>query len=93
MSQSYWVITGWNSTEKIYEKKIKHGVVTKENMKILLKTMVAKEALTHDEILGSYQKQRTIGVNELLAVQEDVERHTLSCGDSIWFTAKAIIEE
>jgi hypothetical protein len=93
--QRYWSIRGYNGTDKIYEKQIKAGIVTEQNLKLLLKTLLAKESLTNDEIVGSYAKNGTSIKNQLLDVRLDATatHYTYSCGSSIWFTAHIVEEE
>lgn len=91
--QAYWVIRGYKGTEKIYDKKIKNGVVTLENMKEVLKSFVVKEgALTLDETLGAYAKIGSHIRNELLHVHHDQINRTLMCGNDIYFTAQIVNE-
>jgi hypothetical protein len=53
----------------------------------LLKALAAT-ALTYDEILGAYAKDRTRIHNELLAMHRDSTRYLFWCGQSRYFTAE-----
>ncbi len=58
----------------------------------MLKALVAKEGLDHDEIVGAFAKRRTTIANELLSVRRDRRVHQYSCGDNPWFLAQVVDE-
>lgn len=93
--QAYWVIRGYNGIETIYENKVKAGLFSDNQMKDLLKALVAKEALTLDETLGAYARKGALIKNDLLHVHFDAMHHTISCGNGthIHFVARTITEE
>jgi hypothetical protein len=69
--KKYWLIQGYDSLTLIYEKRVACGQLTDEQVKALLKALVAKAGLTFDEIIGAYAKRRTKIANDLLLVQRD----------------------
>lgn len=87
--QKYWVITGWDSTTKIYEKTVKLGCFSENQMKNLLRTLTAKHGLTDNEIVSSYARKNTkIASPLLLEVQVYGKPYCLSCGTNPYFTAQ-----
>lgn len=92
MTQRYWEIIGYQGTEKIFERKIKFGCYTENQMKHLLKALAAKTGLETDEIVGAYAKRGTKDANDLLEVQRDPKRATLTCGINPHFVARVVKE-
>jgi hypothetical protein len=92
MTQRYWEIIGYQGTEKIFERKIKLGCYTENQMKHLLKALAAKTGLEADEIVGAYAKRGTKGGNYLLEVRRDPKFATLTCGVNPHFMARVVKE-
>jgi len=67
--QKYWKIQGWDSTNLLFEYKVKLGQITEKNMKLLLKTLTAKYSLSDQEIISCYAKKRTKIYSNYLDVQ------------------------
>ncbi len=84
---SHWIIRGYESAEKIYERKVKAGVFSERRIEILLMALSAKQ-LTFDEIVGACAKKKTKLRNELLTVQRETTRYMLWCGKGRYFTAE-----
>ena len=86
--QQYWEITGWDSTTKIYETKVKHGCFNENQIKTLLRVLTAKHALTDNEIVSSYARSNTkIATPLLLEVQRYKNPYSFSCGTNPYFVA------
>jgi len=85
------VIEGFDGLEEIYRREIPSGAVTSAKLEELLRCLVAKHALSVDEIVSAFQKGRTKGSRkELLQVTYDRTKPVAMCGDSIHFTARYI---
>ena len=59
MKQRFWHIEGYDSFDKIYDKEVKFGYFSDNQIKDLLKALTAKAALSFDEIVGAYSKKNT----------------------------------
>jgi len=80
------VIRASATTEKIYEKTVKAGVFSHEQMQVLLRTLVARD-LSFDEVLGACAKNKTKLHNDLLQVHKEGTHPFYFCGHSRHFTA------
>ncbi|MFC1720107.1 hypothetical protein ACFL00_03090 [Pseudomonadota bacterium] len=85
-----WKIEGWHSTTKIYERELKLGYFSDNQMETLLRTIAAKDGLKFDEIIGAYARRRTKIANDLLVVHSDRKFHSYTCGDNPYFTARVV---
>ena len=63
---------------------------TEDQVKHLLRALVAKAGLTDAEIVGAYAKRKTKIANDLLSVQKDFNYSTYACGDNPSFTASVV---
>ena len=91
--RKYWRIVGYNSTRKIYEDTMLLGCCSEREMEALLRALVAKAALTYEEIVDSYAKRNTRRHASHLEVQRDAgARFILNCGSNPYFTA-SVVEE
>jgi hypothetical protein len=89
--QKYWVITGYDSTKKICEYKVKHGCYSDNQMKELLQCLTAKHALSDEEIISAFSQGRCKIANPLLLeVQKNSKPFSLSCGTSLHFIAHVV---
>ena len=86
--KKYWLIRGYDSLTLIYEKQVACGQLTDEQVKALLKALVAKAGLTFDEIIGAYAKKRTKIANDLLLVERDGPHPIFTCGTNPHFMAE-----
>ncbi|HCW89257.1 MAG TPA: hypothetical protein DHU56_04260 [Marinobacter sp.] len=93
MTQQYWEIIGYQGTEKIFERKVKLGCYTENQMMHLLRALAAKAGLEADEIVGAYAKRKTKGANDLLEVRRDSKNATLMCGVNPYFVARVVKEK
>jgi len=85
----YWLIEGFDSTTKIYEKRLDIGQLTTDQAKALLRALVAKAGLTFDEIVGAYAKRRTSVANVHLEVHKDGPYPVFHCGSNPHFVISA----
>ena len=95
---SVWEITGWDSSEQIFQTTVPCGSITEDQLHALLRALVAKFGLTPREIVGSYLKRGAKGYMAHLEISKynsDERKSTdHSCGDSPEFIARVIrIEE
>ena len=91
--QRYWVITGYDSTNKLCEFKVKLGCFSDNAMEDLLRCFTAKYALTDEEIIRAYARRNTrIASPLLLEVQKSHKPYSYSCGTNPHFNAR-IVEE
>jgi hypothetical protein len=85
-----WRIRGYDSLTPIFDQSIPVGQMTENNMKELLRALVAKDLLPH-ELLGAYAKRGTklyVGFLEIQKETQYEKRRTLySCGNNPYYTA------
>jgi hypothetical protein len=93
MKQRFWHIEGYDSFDKIYDKKVKFGYFSDNQIKDLLKALTAKAALSFDEIVGAYSKKNTKISNEHLLIQRDGPSQVYTCGSNPHFIARVIVED
>ena len=93
MSKRYWKIEGYNSLEKIYEKKIPIHYIGENQIVNILKCLAAKGGLNFDEIVGAFARRRSKISNDLLTVWRQGPYQSHSCGENPHFTVRIIIEE
>jgi hypothetical protein len=86
-TKAHWLIQGFDGLSKIYERRIDARHISEESVRLLLRTLVAKAALTPDEIVGAHVNKRAHDSNQLLGVARDGPRMRLTCGESPYFTA------
>ena len=79
--RSQWLVQGFDGLSKTPEWRI-DGRVSQDHVQQLLKALVAKVALTLDEIVGAYATQRSQAANSLLRVSRDGPRLRFACGHS-----------
>jgi hypothetical protein len=86
-----WRIRGYDSTTEIFDQIIPIGQMTDNNMKELLRVLVAKD-LSPSELIGAYAKRGTRISNKLLDVRKENQpekRRTLyTCGDNPHYMAE-----
>lgn len=82
---SYWLVEGFDSTAKIYERRVNIGVLTTDQAKAPVRALVAKAGLTFDEIVGAYARRKTRIANHHLDVQRDGPYPMFCCGDNPHF--------
>ena len=74
MSKAYWLIQGYDSLNLIFEKRVDASYFSNEQMKSLLKALIAKAGLTFDEVLGGYARRRSRIANDHLDVRGMLSR-------------------
>jgi hypothetical protein len=84
-TKTYWLIQGFDSTTKIYEKRIDASHMTRGQAMSLLKALVAKAGLTFDEIVGAYVKKQARIANGHLSVQKEGPYPVFFCGSNPHF--------
>ena len=93
MKQRFWHIEGYESLTKIYDKKVKVGCFSDNQIKDLLKALTANAGLSYDEIAGAYAKKKTKIANEHLLIKKDGSYQVYTCGNNPHFIARVIVEE
>lgn len=88
----YWIIGGYDSFEKIFEKKVKAGLFTEKQMEELIKALAAKAGFNFNEIIGAYARKNSRIRNELLVVHKSFKPYSLICGDNPHFITRVIDE-
>ncbi len=92
MNKRYWLIRGYDSTNLIFEKKVKRGQFTEDQIRQLLQALAAKEGLSPDEIVGAYARRGTTISNKLLEVHKDFGQPTYMCSSNPHFVASVVDE-
>lgn len=90
MAKTHWLIQGYDSQTKIYERRVSIGQLTDGQVEAMLMALVARAGLTFDEIVGAYAKKRTKISNRLLVVNRDGPNQRFMCGDNPFFTARGV---
>ena len=90
MTKTYWLIQGFDSNDKIFEKRVNIGQIGDGQIEALLMALAARAGLTFDEIVGAYAKQRTKLSNSLLLVTRREPEHSFKCGENPFFTARVV---
>jgi hypothetical protein len=87
------LIEGFDSLTEIYRREIPAGAITTAKLKELLRSLVARQGLTCDEIVAAHQKRRTKGERtSLLEVRVTPAPTVYSCGENPYFTARVIFK-
>jgi hypothetical protein len=94
MKKRYWHIEGYDSSTKIYDRKVRFGYFSENQIQNLLKALSAKAGdLSLDEIVGAYAKKKTKIAIELLSVQKNGPYPVYRCGSNPHFIARLIVDE
>lgn len=93
MSDSHWRIRGYDSDILIFETKVKVTFFSHDQIRHLLKALVAKAGLTYPEIVGAYAKRKTNIANVHLLVHKASAPATYMCGSNPNFTAIIVDEK
>jgi hypothetical protein len=86
---SYWLIEGFDSTRKIYERRVDIGQLTTDQVKDLLRALTAKAGLTFDEMVGAYAKRKTQIATDHLEVHREGPYPVFWCGSNPHFIISA----
>jgi hypothetical protein len=92
MKRLYWMIRGYDSSTQIFERTVEFGQFTDNQIKHLLRALVAKAGLDNDEMVGAYAKRGTKIANDHLTILKDFESPTYMCGSNPNFVA-AVTDE
>ncbi|GAW33293.1 hypothetical protein RA2_00329 [Roseovarius sp. A-2] len=91
MAKRQWLVTGWESTQVIYECEFPLSAFSEKHIESFLKRLVYKH-LSHEEIASASQ-ERNPGEEEspLLVVSRDAtsSRFCMSVGTNPHYTAQA----
>jgi len=90
--KKYWRIRGMNGLEQMSDFKIPLGNITDKSLEILLQTLVAKHALTDDEIASCLYRKNCKDYCSLLDVRHDRKNRTIECGENQYFIASLVDE-
>lgn len=93
MEQKFWKVEGYDGAKKIFEKDVRFGYFSENQIKCLLKAMVSKTGLELDEMIGAYAGKSAKISNELLKVHRDQATATFLCGNNPRFTARLVTHE
>lgn len=89
-----WEITGWDSTEQIFQTTVPCAQITTDQLDALLRALVAKFGLTPREIVGSHLKRRAKSyMGHLETSKSNFPEHkstSHSCGDNPYFIARVV---
>jgi len=89
----YWRIEGYDSTEKIFEKRIPISQIGENKLQDLLRALTAKASLTYNEIVGAYANRGTEIANDLLEVHRDGPYPRFACGTNPHFYVCIVDED
>jgi hypothetical protein len=92
LTKKQWLIRGYDSTNRIYEKRVDVGQFTEDQIIALLKALAAKTGLGFDEIVGAYAKRRARIANNLPEVQREGPHTVFTCGSNPHFIASIVFE-
>ena len=90
MPKTHWLIQGYDSQTKFYERRVNVGQLTDKQVEAMLMALAAKAGLTFDEIVGAYAKKRTKIANGLLVVSREGANQRFVCGENPFFTARTV---
>jgi hypothetical protein len=93
MKQKFWKIEGYDGAKRIFEKEVRFGYFSENQIRCLLKAMASKTGLELDEMIGAYASKNAKISNALLEVHRDQSNSTYSCGESPFFTARVVTHE
>lgn len=93
MNKRYWLIRGYDSGKRIFEKRVKLGDFTENQIQHLLQMLAAKGGLNYEEIFGAHAKSGSSIRNNLLAVHKNFDPPTWMCGSNPHFTASIVDQE
>lgn len=86
MSETFWLIQGWDNGTLLYEKIVESNLMTISQVQILLKALTAKAALDYDEIVGSYIRRESKTAVDHLVVHQERPHAIFRCGSNPHFT-------
>lgn len=91
VKKRFWVIDGWNSTEKIFHKKYAVHTISEKQLIQMLQVLTAKYSLDDEEITNYFTNN-----NSLLNVRKESSRepkvYAFHCGSNPYFIANMVEE-
>lgn len=90
MAKRVWIIEGWRSTELFWSKTISCSALSENQLKDVLKCLVAKHGLTNDEIVSAFaRKNSKLYVSHLEILGSGISKPWwMSCGGNTHFTVR-----
>jgi hypothetical protein len=82
---AYWLIRGYDGTKLIFEKRVRLGQFTTEQIRRVLQSLAARAGLQYEEIVKAHARRGTEIANDLLEVRRD--GHSYMCGLNPHFIA------
>ena len=89
IKKRFWIIDGWDSTDKIFHLKVSLHVFSESKIITILQILTDKYSLNDDEIIKCFIRGNK---NSLLEVKKEPTGYAFYCGANPHFSAK-IIEE
>ena len=93
MKQRYWQLRGYDGTTEILSKEVSVSYFSENQIKCLLKALVAKTGLDFDEMVGAYAKKNSKISNDLLTINKDGAYPVFTCGDNPHFIARVVTRD
>ena len=88
-AKKYWKICAWDSTDLLFEKRVGFGQITERSMEKIPQALVAKLALSEDEIIACYARKNTNIYKDHLKVDHlRGKKNIFSCGHNPYVTAE-----
>lgn len=90
MAKRVWIIEGWHGTTNFFSEKFSYDALTENQVKDVLKCLVAKHGLTEVEIVSAFARKKS----SLFAPHLEIRMSgpsapwSLSCGGNPYFTAR-----
>lgn len=92
MEKRFWRIRGYKKYETIFDDTIPMGSITDDQLKELLKCLVANGSLSYIETVGAYVKRKTKRAHEILHVNSNGTQPGYFCGTDPNFIAFIVNE-
>ena len=85
-----WRIKGYNGCSEIYKEDIPTGLLTENQLQVLLQTLTAKASLDYSEIIGALVRRKSKRSNDLLQVTHHKPKPVYTCGENPHFIASVV---
>ena len=90
MDRKFWRIRGYNSSVEFFDVSIPINCITENQLKEMLKCLVAKEGLSYREVVGGYVKRKATQAHDLLCVNKEGLFPRYYCGTDPHFSAVVV---
>lgn len=92
MSNRAWVIEGWQGTTNFFSREIPCAALNEQQVKDVLRCLVAKHGLSEDEIVSAFARKSSSLFTPHLEIQTSgaTVPWSLTCGDNPFFTARVV---